>query len=72
MFQENVVRGTRVAVISANEPTGPFSTRLYVNAQIDPLSQKPVLVFATATLICKKAKTITGARKQATEMLSGQ
>jgi len=56
-FQEDVKSGSRVAVISANESTGPFSIRLYVdNGNV-------------ATLTVKKAKTIAGARKIAQQML---
>lgn len=68
MFQENVERGSRIAVISANTPEGPFSTRLYVNAQMS-VQGSPVLLSATATLTCKSAKTLKGARKQAAAML---
>ena len=68
MFQENVERGSRVVVISANEATGPFTTRLYVNCKLS-VQGTPVLISGTATLLHKKAKTIQGARKQASNML---
>lgn len=62
MTQIEIKRGSRIAVISANDEQGPFSTRLYVNCQNG-------LTDASATLICKKAKTLKGAHKQAAEML---
>jgi hypothetical protein len=68
MYQENVERGSRVAVISANTEQGPFSTRLYVNCQM-AVQGGPVLLSGTATLTVKQAKTLKGAHKQAAEML---
>ncbi len=69
MFQENVESGNRVAVISANQPDGPYWTRLYVNCQM-AVQGSPVLLSGTATLLYKTAKTLKGARKQALEMLA--
>lgn len=58
-FEERIVKGSRVAVISANESSGPFTTRVFVdNGNV-------------ATLTVKKAKTIERARKQARQMLAG-
>lgn len=57
-FQKNVKKGSRVAIISANESTGPFSVRLYVNNG------------ETATLSVKKSKTLKGAMKAAETLLN--
>lgn len=56
-FFKEIRVGSRVAIISANQSDGPFSTRLYVNNG------------ETATLIYRKAKTLAGAEKQAREMV---
>jgi hypothetical protein len=56
-FQETVKEGSRAAIITANEASGPFQIRLYVNNG------------ETATTRVKKAKTIAGARKAARKML---
>ena len=59
MFEQKVwdMLRTRCAIISANDEAGPFTTRLYVDKG------------ETATLTVKKAKTFTGARRQASAML---
>lgn len=58
MFQEKVTNGSRVAIISANQPEGPFWTCLYVNHGED------------ITSLRKTSQTLKGARKQAAEMVS--
>ena len=57
MYQEKIISGSRVAVISANQPEGPFWTCLYVNGG------------ETITATMKKAQTLKGARKQAAELV---
>ena len=57
MFQHQIKSGRVVAIITANEFAGPFSTRLYINDG------------ATATLHVRKAKTLRGAEKQARKMI---
>ena len=56
-FQEEIKAGSRSAVISANEASGPFSIRLYFDYG------------KVAGHQSKKAKTIAGARKIAKSML---
>lgn len=58
-FQKNVTKGTKVAIISANETEGPFSVRLYINNGETPSSFK-----------AKKATTLKGALKAADALLS--
>lgn len=58
MFQEKVVNGSKVAIIHANEPEGPFTINLYVNYG------------ETITLQARKAKTINGARKAAQKLVT--
>lgn len=58
MFQEKVTNGSRVAIISANQPEGPFWTCLYVNHGED------------ITNLRNKAQTLNGARKQAQQMVN--
>ncbi len=60
---ENVVQievwnGARLAIITANDACGPFTTRLYVNHG------------QTATTMVRKATTLKGARKQAAGLLA--
>jgi len=57
-FQEKITKGSKVAIISANDSEGAFSIRLYVNHG------------ETATLQVRKAKTIKGARKAADKLVS--
>lgn len=57
-FQKNITKGSKVAIISANDQVGPFSIRLYVN-QGD-----------TATEMVRKAKTLKGAEKAAEKLLN--
>jgi len=58
MFEQTVwdLLRTRCAIISANDESGPFTTRLYVDKG------------NTATLTVKKAKTLKGAQRQAAKM----
>lgn len=56
-FEERIGEGSRVSVITANEASGPFSIRLYVNKG------------ETATTATGKAKTLAGARKIAQKLL---
>lgn len=56
-FQERVIEGSRMALIMANEPTGPFRIVLFVNNG------------ETATTATGKAKTLAGARKIAKKLL---
>lgn len=58
-FQKNVKRGTKVAIISANEADGPYTVRLYLNNGETPSSRKP-----------RKVKTLKGAMKAAETLLS--
>jgi hypothetical protein len=57
MTLETITKGTRQVIITSNDGTGPFWTRLYVNNG------------ETATLLHKSAQTLKGARKQAAKML---
>lgn len=56
MFQTQIRKGSRVVIITANDKTGPFNSRLYVNGGED------------ITLLCRKAKTLDGAKKQALKL----
>lgn len=59
-FQEEIKSGSRVAIVSANTPEGPYTIRLYVNDG------------ETATTNVKKATTLGGARGMAKEMVGGE
>lgn len=58
-FQKNVTKGTKVAIISANDPEGSFSVRLYINNGETASARKPM-----------KSKTLKGAMKAAETLLS--
>lgn len=58
-FQKNISKGTKVAIISANETSGPFSVRLYLNNGETASSFK-----------AKKATTLKGAMKAAETLLN--
>lgn len=57
-FQKNITSGTRVVRVTANDASGPFNARLFVNGGED------------ATWTVRKAKTLAGAEKQAAKMLA--
>jgi hypothetical protein len=62
MTQTTIQIGNRTVHITANDPTGPFSSRLYVNTRGgDP---------GDATLTCAKHKTLAGAVKWANALLA--
>jgi hypothetical protein len=58
MIQQQVTQGSRKVIITANSQEGPFYLRLWVNNG------------DTATTIASKAKTLSGALKQADRMLA--
>ena len=57
MYQENISKGNRVVIISANNNNGPFSVRLYVDYG------------NVATLVTSKTKTLNGAHQSAQRMI---
>jgi len=58
MIQVEVWNGSRLAIITANDEEGPYSTRIYVNHG------------QTATTQSAKAKTLKGAKKQAARLFA--
>jgi hypothetical protein len=56
MFQETMYDGRTHVVITANDPTGPFTARLYVGGD-------------TATLLVKHSKNLETIRSKACAML---
>jgi hypothetical protein len=54
MFTHKIISGNRAAVITANDESGPFSCRLWVNVR-DGLED------ADATLVSTKRRSLNGA-----------
>jgi len=63
MFTKKLISGNRAAVITANEETGPFSCRIWVNVR-DGWEN------ADATLVCCKRASLNGAVKWAEKHLA--
>ena len=62
-FSQKIISGNQAVIITANEETGPFSCRVWVNVR-DGFEN------ADATLVCCKRQTIAGAVKWAHKQLA--
>lgn len=58
-FQKNIKRGSKMVVISANDSTGPFTARLYINNGETASARKPL-----------KSTSLKGAMKAADKLFN--